>query len=273
MCRLYGMRASHRTEVGCELIEAQNSLIRQSERDARGLSNPHGWGIGRWAGKFVDCQRVAEPASVDEDFRMGAATLEGKTILAHIRRATVGSPKLVNTHPFLFEHSMLAHNGHIPDFAQVRPKMLDAMTEQHRGAILGDTDSEHFFHLLLSIREREDLTMHDGLTRAVVQVYRLAKDLAPDDEVGLNFLWTEEEKLVGCRLNRELWYTKREGRHRCEVCGGYHTTAPEGADYRSTVLASEKITDSESWQEVPNASVFWIDKNEDLHIRELELRD
>jgi glutamine amidotransferase len=266
------MRASHPTEIGCELIEAQNSLIRQSQRDARGLSNPHGWGIGRWTGRDVDCKREAEPASEDEDFRMGAANLEGKTILAHIRRATVGSPRIENTHPFLHAHSMLAHNGHIPDFDQVRPKMLDAMTEQHRDAILGDTDSEHFFHLLLSIREREDLTMHDGLARAVEQVFEMAKDLAPDDEVALNFLWTEEEKLVGCRLNRELWYIEREGRHRCNICGDFHTSATENDDYKSTVMASERLTDSESWTEVPNASVFWIDKDEVLHIRDLGLR-
>jgi glutamine amidotransferase len=267
------MRASHTTEVGCELIEAQNSLIRQSERDARGLANPHGWGIGRWTGRDVDCKREAEPASKDEDFRRGAAGLEGKTILAHIRRATVGSPQLVNTHPFLFQHAMLAHNGHIPDFDQVRPRMLDEMTDQHRDAILGETDSEHFFHLLMSIRERRDTTMHDALAGAVSHVYEVAKDLAPDDEVALNFLWTEEEKLVGCRLNRELWYVERRGRHKCEVCGDYHTTADSGDGYKSTVLASERITDSESWVEVPNATVFWIDADEQLQLRELDLRN
>jgi glutamine amidotransferase len=266
------MRASHTTEIGCELIEAQNSLIRQSKRDNRGLSNPHGWGIGRWTGDFIDCKREAEPASDDEDFRVGAAGLEGKTILAHIRRATVGSPKLVNTHPFVHAHSMLAHNGHIPDFEQVRPKMLDEMTPEHRRAIAGDTDSEHFFHLLLSHYEQDACEMHEALADCVELVFDIAKDNAPNDEVALNFLWVDEEGLAGCRFNRTLWVAERERPHRCEVCGAYHSDPELGDSYRSTVLASERITKHESWREIPNGTVFWVDDDHRLQQRGLDIR-
>lgn len=46
MCRPYGFRSSQHRKVECELIEAQNSLLRQILGDAAGQVHGDGWGLG-----------------------------------------------------------------------------------------------------------------------------------------------------------------------------------------------------------------------------------
>ncbi len=129
MCRLYALRASHATTPSCELIDAQNSLLNQSIKDGRGFENPHGWGIAELLPDgTLDCDRQPHPADESEAYRREATDTPALATIAHIRRATVGEPRLENTHPFLAEGGILAHNGHIGDFDAIRPLMLEQMT-------------------------------------------------------------------------------------------------------------------------------------------------
>lgn len=83
MCRLYGLQATHPTRAACELLDAQNALIRQSRQDQRGLSNPHGWGMGQVAEGKTRCFRQVKPASESPKYREEALRTEGTTVLAH----------------------------------------------------------------------------------------------------------------------------------------------------------------------------------------------
>ncbi len=268
MCRLYGMRASHATEIACELVEAQNALIRQSEEDARGLVNDDGWGIGYLSGGELHCQREVGPASESEAYRRDAAAAPATLAMAHVRRATVGGAAVVNTHPFRRGRSMLAHNGHVGAFDTVRERILAELRPEDRDAIEGTTDSEHFFQLLLSRRDRNPGHSKGRILRdAVRDVRRMVREADPEAEVALNVLWSVEDELVGSRLARSLWYLERDEPHRCERCGEFHPdpdTIPDGEAYRSAEVASERIS-SEEWAEVPEGSVFRLD--DDLGFR------
>lgn len=92
MCRLYGLQSTHATKVGCELIEAQNSLIRQCVEDERGLSNPHGWGVGSYRDGALTCERQVGPASESEPFRRYAATIEAPAGSSPSTRSTSDAP-------------------------------------------------------------------------------------------------------------------------------------------------------------------------------------
>jgi glutamine amidotransferase len=169
MCRLYALQATHPTRAECGLLDAQNALIDQSRRDARGLSNPHGWGMASLHGRRACCLRQVKPASSSEQYREAALGPEGDTLLAHVRRATVGDPAYENTHPFRHKDAFLIHNGHVPAFDAVRPRLLDRLLERRRRSIEGTTDSEHIFALLLQLRaEQPDTPLH-GVTRQAVQ--------------------------------------------------------------------------------------------------------
>ncbi len=57
MCRLYGFRDTDPTLVECSLVEPQNALLRQSEKDSRGLANPDGWGTALWGSQGLQLER------------------------------------------------------------------------------------------------------------------------------------------------------------------------------------------------------------------------
>lgn len=288
MCRLYGLHATHPTRPACELLDAQNALIRQSREDARGLSNPHGWGLGHVANGTTGCFRQVTPATESTEYRERALNAEGTTVLAHVRRATVGDPNHDNTHPFRHGSALLIHNGHVPAFERVRSRLLDRLSDDRRTSIRGTTDSEHVFALLLQLRdEQPDAPLHI-VTREAVQLIqswvREADDSAtvePADAdmdglshdalvsiLGLNLLWTDGQTLAGSRLNRTLWTLERTGPFACPICGTEHADPPGDASYRSVTLASERITD-ESWAPVPNGAVFSTDANAPLHLEPL----
>lgn len=264
MCRLYGLRSTHQTRVGCELIDAQNSLIRQSVEDERGLSNPHGWGLGYWRDGSVSCERQVGPASQSEAFRRYAAQMQARTMLAHVRRATVGKPKLVNTHPFLADDGMLAHNGHIDHFEKVRERMLAELPTEFEEQILGDTDSEHFFQLLRYRQaEQPGLESRHIIHEAIRDVHSWAREIDSRAEVALNVLWTEGRNLAGARFGRGLYYVERDEPRRCPVCGQLHSEPAPDDPYFTVELASEPIT-PEEWREVPEGTAFDVGPDRDF---------
>ena len=121
MCRLYGFRANEATEVECSLVHAQNALMHQSREDLAGYSHVHGWGVAAYENAQPHVERQAWAAYYGEHFRRAAARIYARTVLAHIRRATVGEPGLENTHPFAEGHWTLIHNGTVPSFGAVKP--------------------------------------------------------------------------------------------------------------------------------------------------------
>lgn len=280
MCRLYALQATHPTRAACELLDAQNALLRQSQQDTRGLSNPHGWGMASLTNGTARCIRQVQPASESAAYRKQALKLEGTTLLAHIRRATVGEPSHDNTHPFRRNAAFLIHNGHVPAFESVRPHLLERLSQERRLSIRGTTDSEHIFALLLQLRDESPDVSIEDVTRRAVQLVQSWCERVPSpvhtevshvpfddldtvaDEVihgtlALNLIWTDGTELGGARLNRSLWALRRTESYVCALCGDDHTDAPESASYRATVLASERLTDEE-WHMIPNGSVFHV---------------
>jgi glutamine amidotransferase len=94
--------------------------------------------------------RRAFAAYQDAHFGERAERIYGKTVLAHIRRATVGSPSLFNTHPFYWGRWAFAHNGTITAFEKIRGRMESETEPDLLEERRGDTDSELAFYWLLT---------------------------------------------------------------------------------------------------------------------------
>jgi hypothetical protein len=136
--------------------------------------------------------------------------------------------------------------------------MLAAMTPEHRAAIQGATDSEHVFHLLLSRLERDEAIPLVRVVRQVVEEI-VAWCLEEDAQarIGLNVLLTDGERMVGSRWGRTLYFVERHAIRDCEICGFPHVQHTPGQPYHAVVVASEPIS-HESWQEVPDRSIYEI---------------
>ena len=138
MCELLGISALAPVTVGLSFTE----FARHG-----GDTGPHedGWGIAYFRDRDALLIREPHPAA-ESPFAafIRDADFESKTVLSHIRKATVGNRTLANTQPFARELGgrmhLFAHNG-----------ALFNLGPHPNGAfrLLGETDSEHAFCILL----------------------------------------------------------------------------------------------------------------------------
>lgn len=271
MCRFLGLRTTYPTTVECSLVHARNSLMAQSRRDLHGFENADGWGIAAYRHGEPRFQRRCHAAHQSHEFRAAASRVCASTVLAHVRRATVGAIDDVNTHPFTHGRFAFVHNGTIPYFERIRDDMLDAMGHDHRHAIQGTTDSEHLFHVVLAAHGRApERSLYDVLHETLRRTVAWCRRVGLEPRLGLNVLLTDGERMVGSRWQRTLFWLQRVGLADCAVCGSRHAACEAPDDYRALVIASEPIT-REPWREVPERSVFEVTPGLGLKIEPLEV--
>ncbi len=260
MCRLYGFIASEETGLECSLVEAQNALIVQSDRDLRGVRNPDGWGLAAWDEDRPGIVKSTLPAFADREFVEIASSVFSKSALAHIRAATVGKVAFENTHPFQYGPWVFAHNGTLASFEHVRTHLDLGVF----GPPSGTTDSETIFLWLLNRMHSyglNPLVPAPGLEGLVELLHDAVRDLiqisiraGSDDQPTLNFMLGDGEHLAASRWGNSLYWTYRVGVTDCQICGTPHCPTADD-NYRSVVVASEPITE-EDWIEIPEGTVF-----------------
>lgn len=259
--------ANEPTKVECSLVHAQNALMEQSRMDREGHTHGHGWGVAEHPDGVPFVEKQAWAAYHGEHFKKTAARVYARNVIAHVRRATVGPPSIENTHPFVHGIWLFAHNGTIPNFDQVRERLLAELDPLHRTEIRGSTDSEHLFRYLLTLWEHEPgRPLMETLRTGLEQVIAWCREIDPDQKIALNLLWTNGQQMVGSRLNRTLWYLERDGIVPCEICGKPHVHHDSKQHYHAVEIASEPIT-HENWLQVPNGTVFTVDPDFHLHIK------
>jgi predicted glutamine amidotransferase len=266
VCRYYGLRANRSTRVDWHLVRAPNSLLAQSRRDLSGFEHADGWGIAAYDGDALQVQRRASAAHDGHYFCEAAERVEATTVLAHVRRATVGRIVLANTHPFVHGPFALVHNGTVPYFADIRPRLLDAMSPDHRAAIQGHTDSEHLLHLILSMHEQLGGSLFACLEAALRHVIALCREIGQEPHLGLNVLLTDGTRMVGSRWRRNLHFLEQSGPG---PRPGEHAVRAAEREYRALIIASEP-TNGRAWPEVPERSVFEVTPDLRLRIEPLD---
>jgi len=258
MCRLYGLCATEPTKVECTLVHAQNALMTQSRADLSGKSHAHGWGVATYENGMPTVERQAWAAYHGEHFKRAAAQIFANTVIAHIRHATVGDAAIENTHPFVHGKWVFAHNGTVPNFQQIKEKLLGETAPSLRAAIKGQTDSEHIFYYALTVFEREELDdLQELISRVIGNIEHWCLEIDPSAPIGLNIMLTDGRQFAGSRLGRTLYHIEREGIYDCEICGFPHIHHQQIKEYRAIVVASEPVT-HEDWNEIPNRSVWSI---------------
>src|SRR5690554_429637 len=144
MCRLFGFRSVILSQVHRSLVSADNALMNQS------TAHPDGWGVAYYVEGYPHVIKSASTAVSDTLFQRVSGIVSSETVVAHLRKATVGSLSIINSHPFQYGNWIFAHNGQIPNFSHYREAVRAQISPVYRRFILGDTDSEVIFYLLLS---------------------------------------------------------------------------------------------------------------------------
>src|SRR5579863_9260444 len=139
MCRLFGMSGGReRVRATFWLLEAPYSLAQQSRR------NPDGTGLG-YFDEHGEPVVLKQPLAAfeDEQFAEEAKEVTSRTFIAHVRYASGTPVTMRNTHPFVQDRRLFAHNGVIGDVPALERELGPAM-----GMVGGETDSERYFALI-----------------------------------------------------------------------------------------------------------------------------
>ena len=232
----------------------------------------HGWGVADYPDGVPVVEKQTWAAFEGEHFTKAAARVYAHTVVAHVRRATVGPISFENTHPFHYGRWIFAHNGTLPGFEDVRFKLLENMDPLHRSEIWGETDSEHIFRYLLSLfLQHPETGLYETVRLGLEQIVDWCREVAPEKEIGLNIVLTDGERLVGSRLNRSLYHLHRDHLHTCTICGKTHVHHDPKQDYRAIEVASEPVTFDEVWTEVPNGVVYSISPEIEMEMQALSV--
>jgi predicted glutamine amidotransferase len=160
MCRLFGLHAgTHACTATFWLVDAPDSLSAQSRR------NPDGTGLGVFDAKGQP-RLHKEPIAAWQDaaFATEAHRTTGTTFIAHVRYATTGSLDVRNTHPFLQDGRIFAHNGVLEGLDVLDERLREVGTDD---LVLGQTDSERVFALITASIRTTNGDVSAGLADAM----------------------------------------------------------------------------------------------------------
>jgi predicted glutamine amidotransferase len=265
MCRLFGLHAGTSVVTATFwLLDAPDNLAEQSRR------NPDGSGLGVFDAQGrpqVHKQPIA--AWQDDEFATEAHDLTGTTFIAHVRYATTGSHDVVNTHPFLQDGRIFAHNGVLEGLDVLDQRLRELGTAD---LVLGQTDSERVFALITaSIRARGA-----DVTAGLVDAMRWLAANVPIYAVNILLSTATDMWALRYPESHELYVSDR--RDPASDDRFHLRTNRIRADSQhlrgrpSTVFATEPMDDASRWRLLEPGELVHVDAGLQVH-RDLVLPD
>jgi predicted glutamine amidotransferase len=233
MCDLFGMSCNAEDRAWKSLTVLANEYSGK---------NPHGWGIGYFENGNAIIEKAPEKAKKSQTFFSVIEKAKSSIVIAHIRYATIGDPCVENCHPFkgtLFNRDWIfAHNGTIRNIP-------------HHPHSVGQTDSEHVFHLILDeIEEYQKSGRIHGIFSGIQQGIKTAFNSCGSDNT-LNFLLSDGSILYAFNHYDEkpLYYLKRQ--------------KPYGGAF---LIATQKLSSNEPWKSIRPDSLLIVSNGEILEL-------
>ncbi|MGW4097256.1 class II glutamine amidotransferase [Mycobacterium sp. NPDC004974] len=250
MCRLFGLHAGRRlVPATFWLLDAPDNLAEQSRR------NPDGTGLGVFGADGV-AELHKEPVAAwqDSEFATEAHDVTATTFIAHVRYASTGALDVVNTHPFLQDGRIFAHNGVVEGLGGLDDRLRELRVAD---LVKGQTDSERVFALITAAARARDGDVGAGVVDAIgwladnVPIYAVNILLSTATDMwALRYPDTHDLYMLDRRHPDERRLRLRSARIRAE---SEHLTSQP-----SVVFASEAM-DDEKWQSIAPGELVHID--------------
>lgn len=268
MCRLFGFRSVIPSQVHSSLVSAENALVVQSEE------HPDGWGVAYYVAHAPHVIKSATGAVSDTLFKRVSGIVSSETVVAHVRKATHGNLSLINSHPFQYGSWVFAHNGNVPDFEDHRDELVRLVPPVLRRFILGDTDSEVVFYLLLGqLARRFDLhrrgypiqDLFDAIRDTVEELAEVIEldPYDPANEFYLTLLVTNGHVMAGHQGGKQLYVSTHK--HHCPERDSCPSFAPEceamtKSGFVSHLLLSSEILQGDNvWTDLTPGALVGVD--------------
>lgn len=216
------------------LIAPEQSLLHQSwepHHQRHGSVNADGFGVGWYEPRLRPepaRYRSTKPMWADQSFLSMAGIVSTGALLGVVRSATPPSSNdESNIPPFVDGPLLFAHNGAVEGFREgVASKLRRTLTEKRDAGIVGATDSEVVFAMLL---DRLDGGLE--VTAAVADTVRAVLSVAA---ARLNLFLVDGTSIVATACGDSVFARSSRG---------------------GTIVASEPFDDDELWREIPDNSV------------------
>jgi len=261
MCRFIAYRGQAAT-LARVISEPEHSLVVQSYRPVEmtsGTVNADGFGVG-WYNRVLDptpCVYTSiSPIWSDRNLPRLSKHIASECIFANVRSATPGQAvDQSNCQPFAYKHVLFMHNGYIENFRVTLLRQIRAaLRDEYYTAIVGSTDSEHIFALLLNFLHDQTVTWQT-IAEAMQATIRQLEQWATQQQIriALNLAVTDGESVVASRFANQgpapSLYALRD-----------HSFFP-GA----VVVASEKLFCDSHWVAVPEDTIVALDPALTVH--------
>lgn len=267
MCRLFGFRSVLKSQVHRSLVAAENALAVQSRKHS------DGWGVAYYISDSPHVIKSVMPASKDHIFERVSGVVASETVLAHLRKATVGNVNILNAHPFQFGRWVFAHNGEVRNFEAHRDAIRAEIAAPLRRYVLGDTDSETLFYLFLTYLGRlSDIhrrgTSVDDVVAALEQVIVTTRRIADTGETEperclLTFVVTDGHTLVGVASGKPLVYSTHKthclDRDTCPFLSAECEAPTETGKVNHLLVSSEILSGTNVWTELAEGEWVGVD--------------
>ncbi|MDA9951546.1 class II glutamine amidotransferase [Oligoflexaceae bacterium] len=271
MCRLFGFRSAILSHVHTSLLSADNALVEQSRK------HPDGWGLAYYVAGAPHIVKSVDSAVEDKLFKRISGVVSSQTVLAHLRNATIGPLNIVNTHPFQFGQWVFAHNGNFSNFSELKPKLLEKIDDEFSRFILGGTDSEVFFYLILSqlgIQKSVTLESCDfqDIVEAVEKTLKIIVSIVgkehdnsdgPADQNYYTFILTNGSQMIAYNGGKNLHYStykaKCDERSTCASYAPFCEAPSANGEVRHLVISSEPLGKPNIWHFLEQGSLIGVD--------------
>lgn len=195
--------------------------------------------------------RSAFPLWSDENLASMAPRIVARTAIAIVRSATPGLGVCVsNTPPFVHDELTFAHNGYLRNFHRVYMRPIrEALSDETYATVVGGTDSEHVFALLLErLDGARDLK---SLVEATRWTLGFCAELARTNEAraALNLVVGNGDGLVAARYGE------------CGDAPSLFMKQDEGC-----TISSEPLDEDGAWREVPSQHLVVVGEGGDAEL-------
>jgi len=275
MCRLFAFRSAVPSPMHRSMLSAENAIAQQS------LAHQDGWGMAYYIDRFPHLVRSPLRAVDDDLFSTLGRSISTRSVVAHIRRATVGAVKLVNCHPFQFGRWVCAHNGEISAFTEdIRSSVKGMLHDDIAPYVLGTTDSELVFFMILSelidagVSLSEDISsasLIDAIRYTAEKIERSFPPLEGQKPNRLNLLISNGDLLCAYRHNEDLYLSTHKSK--CperDICSAYDRAICEkpvaSGRVNHFLVSSEPIHSENVWMMIKNYGFALVDQHMNLEM-------
>lgn len=267
------------------LIKPENSLIKQSyqARESNETLNGDGFGLGWYTHEIETTPGVfksIQPAWNNQNLMHLAPKIRSNCFFAHVRAATEGGVAQDNCHPYSYGELLFMHNGGIGSFKQIKRYLRRQLENDIYEGIKGQTDSEHFFALMLQLhrQQKRGETMDEyaeTMIETIAEIQALEKQYGIGETSFLNLVLTNGQWVIATRYvsdtnktPRSLYYSA--GSELEHVDGFYHMQ-PTAKKNNAVLIVSEKLNDTVSdWTKVDTNKMILIDDDFAITVKDLD---